>query len=195
MRAKVREQIRALGKKLWKPMLADNSRPWKSRLVILYEFTATEATTWKAVRADILATGCLTFQGLFGWAGASLSSGRPVASSSSSSSAPGLRRAQSSGPVAQKRSLESVLADTSLKRESLFGKEMVGLPDALGLINTPACKRAKPTIGEKLPRWQKRFQWPAHSFAKSEITGSKGGGGSRMWMITASALADVYKIM
>ena len=58
----------------------------------------------------------------------------------------------------------------------LYNKEMGSISDLLGGMATPAAKRAKPTIGEKVRGWAVRFRWPAHSWAQTPRFGSKTGG-------------------
>ncbi len=57
---------------------------------------------------------------------------------------------------------------------------------------TPAAKRAKPTIGQKLPGWATRFGWPAHSWAKTPRLASKTGGGKNGFAASKQALDDIY---
>ena len=71
LRPKVREQLRTAAGKLWKEMILDDSKAWRPRIVVLFEFDSRQATAWKAVRGDILSLGNTEWQGLFRWAGAS----------------------------------------------------------------------------------------------------------------------------
>ena len=55
---------------------------------------------------------------------------------------------------------------------------MGSISDLLGSMATPAAKRAKPTIGEKLSGWAVRFRWLVLSWAQTPRLGSKAGGGT-----------------
>ena len=63
------------------------------------------------------------------------------------------------------------------------------------LTNSLAAKRARPTIGEKLPTWGKRFGWPKHIYGRSKSLGSPGGGGRKQVMASQRAPGDIYSIM
>ena len=87
----------------------------------------------------------------------------------------------------------------------LYNKEMGSISDLLGSMATPAAKRAKPTIGEKLSGWAVRFRWPAHSWAQTPRLGSKAGGGkgryaankqaSKPWVLfTAAWVSEMLRV-
>ena len=59
-------------------------------------------------------------------------------------------------------------------------------------VKTDKCKRVRPTIGQKLPVWARRWKWPQQSYCKDEAGRSSSGGGSEGWVATARALEDVY---
>eukprot|EP00973_Karenia_brevis_P065703 9133174-Karenia_brevis.AAC.1 len=60
-----------------------------------------------------------------------------------------------------------------VRKVELYNKEMGSISDLLSDMATPAAKRAKPTIGQKLPGWAIRFGWPAHSWTKTPRLASK----------------------
>ena len=65
----------------------------------------------------------------------------------------------------------------------------------LELTNSLAAKRARPTIGEKFPTWEKRFGWPKHIYGRSKSLGSPGEGGRKQVMASQRALGDINSIM
>ena len=189
-RDKVRQQLRGQAFKVWDAaMEANNAYTWGERVVALVEYGPGALDAWKAIRVEAWSRQFSKWGAICGW------SGRPATMANISAPvrverALSSRSQQQQRPVATKRPFDQIMGESALEWETIDGKTMV-----LDLVETPAAKRAKPTIGEKLPRWQRRFQWPGGSFTKSNHKGSKGGGGKKMYMVTRHALADIYKIM
>ena len=77
----------------------------------------------------------------------------------------------------------------------LHKQEMRSVSDFLVEMNSCPAKRAKPTIGEKMPRWAKRFRWGAHDWEYTPELGSRTGGGKQGIGATEKALTDIYSLL
>ena len=73
-----------------------------------------------------------------------------------------------------------------------FGKEMRSVSDLLCIVNSVKCKKVKPTIGQKMPVWQKKWKWLARSWGQDKSCTSATGGGREGYCATYEALSDVY---
>ena len=74
-------------------------------------------------------------------------------------------------------------------------KEHASISDSLKELKTNQAKRARPTFGERLSRWAKRFRWQDGSYFKMLGAASRSEGGSSGYVATASAMNDIYEIM
>ena len=92
---------------------------------------------------------------------------------------------------ARKRKFEALYAD--VRKCSHYRQEMGSASDLLIAMETPAAKRARPTLGEKLNGWAKKWHWPAHSWAKKPELRSRTGGGKNGIAATKDALDDIHR--
>ena len=114
---------------------------------------------------------------------------------------------QSSSVASPRPSLRPSLAETATRkrpfaevyravRKSMSNQQEYGsVSDLLKDIGSDKAKRARPTIGEKMPRWGRRFQWPKRSYGKSKNAASRGGGGIDGYVATKDALNDIYQVL
>ena len=98
--------------------------------------------------------------------------------------------AASTNNADRKRKIDQLFAKA--RQRTMYDQEMASVSDFVHGIASPAARRAKPTLGEKLPRWKNRFGWPAHAFAKTPHLHSHTGGGQEAWGATKQALTDIF---
>ena len=91
----------------------------------------------------------------------------------------------------RKRNFEEFYA--KVRKRTLFQTEMGSVSDLLTEMSTGAAKRAKPTVGEKMPRWENTFDWPPHYWTKSPHFRSRTGGGKHGLGASKAALNDIHK--
>ena len=72
---------------------------------------------------------------------------------------------------------------------------MGSVSDLLTQMETPAAKRAKPTVGEKLPRWSRTWSWPANSWGQWAAFRARTGGGLKGFGASKAALDDIHKFL
>ena len=80
------------------------------------------------------------------------------------------------------------------KQETAYGV-MGSVSDLLTQMETPAAKRAKPTVGEKLPRWSRTWSWPANSWGQWAAFRARTGGGLKGFGASKAALDDIHKFL
>ena len=75
------------------------------------------------------------------------------------------------------------------------GREMRSVSDLLNGVRTDRARRVRPTIGEKLGVWQRRWQWPPRSYDTDARAASRSGGGSYGYVATKPALSDIHEFV
>ena len=164
---------------------------------------------WETIYCESLALGLENkpenWKPEFGWEARlpSLQMGAPGQHNVPQQSQQQKQTARSQPPVATKP-LVRAPQETQRKRafETLYGgvrkvdfynKEMGSISDLLGGMATPAAKRAKPTLGEKVRGWAVRFGWPARNWTQTPRLGSKTGGGKGGYAASKQALDDIHR--
>ena len=208
----VRRQIQNLAYKLWPAATANANHEWAERVVVLVHLAAATDDKWEDILCESLTLGHENLQEnwkpLFGWA-ASLpplqrsasrqrNEAQPSESQSQRQSQPPRSQPAAPRPAVitleerqRKRAFESIYAN--VRKVELHSKEMGSISDLLVAMGTPAAKRAKPTIGQKVVGWAGRFDWPARSWATTPKLGSKTGGGKNGYAASKDALDDVHR--
>jgi hypothetical protein len=194
-----RQQMRQQAMKLWKSMLLQNGQySWRSRMIVLFEFGSPMDLEWKAVRGDIIGLGAADWQSLFGWPGSSSSAGQPKMLPLRP--APCLTRPRRKRPFEQlglqdvagvKRPFE----DLGLEWVTVSGKPMASVSALLTAMKTPAAKKAKGQVGERLKKWwPKKFVWDRSDIGTHASARSSHGGGSDGHVAAENVLRDIYSL-
>ena len=208
----VRRQVQNLAYKHWPAATAKTNHGWAERVVVLVHFADAKNDEWEQILCESLAVGRENLQEnwkpLFGWA-ASLpplqrpgprqrNEAQPSESQSQRQSQPPRSQPAAPRPAVitpqerqRKRAFESIYAN--VRKVELHSKEMGSISDLLAAMGTPAAKRAKPTIGQKVAGWAGRFGWPAQSWATTPRLASKTGGGKNGYAASKDALDDVHR--
>ena len=203
VREKARADMRTDALAVWHAALEMNSSfKWSERVNVLVEFGTAADIAFKAIRIDVLGRGSTDWNGLCGWPGRPaavvVGAGSGGAQRGGGGAAIMFGNGRRSGSVlasSTKRPLQAILEDKALPWETISGVRMGSVTKFLELTNTPAAKRARPTIGEKLPTWKKRFNWPQNTYNRSNSLGSPGGGGKKQVMASKRALGDIYSVI
>ena len=93
----------------------------------------------------------------------------------------------------RKRAFEKMYK--KLKKFEAFGKEMRPVKGLLLEMTSRAAKRARPSVGERMGPWSRRFRWPAKSYKQLDQARSPGGGGRAGYVATKGALEDIYGLL
>lgn len=218
----VRKQVRAeayngKSKRFWQTAIGKPQHDWAERVVVMGIFASPSAEKFDIVCEALPAAAAQKTQNwipLFGWESATPPSPapptravvaapptravvaapktsprtRPVVAAAAASSAEGLVDEQ------RKRKIDELYA--KVRKHTMHEQELGSVSDFLTEMakeGKAAAKRAKPTLGEKMPRWKERFAWPAHSYRKSPKFRAASGGGSDGYGASKSALSDIYK--
>jgi hypothetical protein len=207
-RKTVRRQIQNLACKLWPEAVRKPNHGWAERVVVLVEFSHPEDEMCDEIRCESLLVGAdnnpENWKPLFGWGGEpALAPREPQSTQSVQEQAPVVRTTRprtlpvENGPIRvthveamRKRKFEASYA--KVRKCQLHSHEMGSVSDLLSDMKTPAADRAKPTLGEKMPRWAKSFQWPSHSWASTPQFRSRTGGGKQGKAATKDALNDIH---
>lgn len=208
----VRRQVQNLACKLWPAATEKTNHGWSERVVVLVRFSDAHSGQWEQIFCDSLLVDLENqpenWKPLFGWdarlpplqtvvlrqhSGAQESQSQPRRHSEPARSQPAASRPATVTP--QERQRKRAFGDLykSVRKVELHNKEMGSISDLLLAMGTPAAKRARPTIGEKVRGWADRFRWPAHSWAKTPRLASRTGGGSSGFAATKDALDDVHR--
>ena len=181
-----RRQAQRQSYKLWPAA----KQAYTERLCVFVEWGPGDVTQWRAINCDALSGDALdtpeNWKPLFGWRGALVPKARvrPAASSAASGT---------STDQARKRKFKSVYP--KLRKCTAHGKEMASVSDLLKDMsregNTKA-KKAQPTLGQKMPVWERRNKWAANSWARSKQLASRTGGGVDGIGATRPALEDIH---
>ena len=199
----VRRQVQNLAYKLWPAATGKTNHGWSERVVVLVHFADGRNQDWETIYCESLALDLENkpenWKPEFGWEARlpSLQKGAPVQHNVPQQSQQQQHSARSQPPVSapqerqRKRAFETLYA--GVRKVDLYNKEMGSVSDLLGAMGTPAAKRAKPTIGEKVRGWAVRFRWPAHSWAQTPRLGSKTCGGKGGYAASKPALEDTHR--
>ena len=190
-----RRQIQCQAYKLWPAAIAKKNHDWSERVCVLVEFSAAGAQTWSAIRCEALpatskSNALANWRPLFGWDSALSGNSSPSPSQRSSNASTVVATARD---TSRKRAFEASYA--KCRKCALHGSEMRSVSDLLIEIGSPAAKRAKPTIGERMPKWAKKFQWPPWSWTKTPQVASSTGGGRKGLVATKGALQDIHSAL
>ena len=204
----VRRQVQNLAYKLWPAATGKTNHGWSERVVVLVHFADGRNQDWETIYCESLALGLENkpenWKPEFGWEARlpSLQMGAPgqhIAPQQSQqqlsarSQPPLVTQPPVSAPQERQRKRAFETLYGGVRKVDLYNKEMGSISDLLGSMATPAAKRAKPTIGEKLRGWAVRFRWPAHSWAQTPRLGSKTGGGKGGYAASKQALDDIHR--
>ena len=75
------------------------------------------------------------------------------------------------------------------------GRATRSVSDLLNGVRTDRARRVRPTIGEKLGVWQRKWQWPPRSYDTDARAASRSGGGSYGYVATKPALSDIHEFV
>ena len=206
----VRKQVRAeayhgTSKRFWTTAIEKPQHEWAERVVVMVVFASPLAETFDIVCEALPAASLPTaanWSPLFGWPSvkppapapptrvvAAVPKGSPrTRPAATASSADGLADRQ------RKRKIDELYS--KVRRYTVHEQEMGSVSDFLNGMakdGKSAAKRAKPTLGEKMPRWKARFTWPAYSYVKSPKFRSLTGGGKEGYGATKAAPSDMYR--
>ena len=186
----------------WPTAVARPNHGWAERVCALVEFSSRGADVWSALRCESLPAEAKDepagWTPLFGWASRLGNSG---GASSAKAPAPkkapakpcGARAASPDVSAARKRGFAAAFAKS--RACILHGQEIRSVSDLVTEMGTPAAKRAKPTIGEKMLVWAKRFSWAPRAWARTPRLASRTGGGRQGICATQAALEDIHKAL
>ena len=195
-RERLRERLRKESLQTWKAATSKAGHAWGERVVVLVEFGPQSADQWVAIRIETLRIEHGTWAALTGWTSGVRDATRHVPSQPATRPAvPRPQPAAARPPRNQKRSFESISRDKKFEWEDVRGQSMGSVNQLLDLTDTPAAKKARPTLGERLPTWKKKFAWPPKAYDRSLSKGSSTGGGKLKWMATEQALQDIHSLM
>ena len=201
-RNEFRRQLQKDAYKWWPTAVEKRNHGWAERGCVLVEFRTRDADNWSSLRCDILPAESpdevSNWRPLFGWASKLVNnSGAPsVRASEPKQEPPHPRSSQSADPSGngtRKRAFSSAYA--KCRACNVYGQEMRSVSDLVTEVGTPAAKRAKPTIGEKMPVWAKKFKWAPRAWARTPRLGSRTGGGRKGICATKTALEDIHNAL
>ena len=184
-----RRQAQQQAFQLWPA--AKNS--YAERMCVFVEWGPGEPTQWRAINCDVLSGDVPdtpeNWKPFFGWAGALApkARARPKASAAS-----GITSAEQ----ARKRKFDALYP--TLRKGTVHGKEMASVSDLLrdmARTGSEKAKKARPTIGEKMPVWARRYRWAAKTWGQSSALSSRTGGGIDGWGATRQALSDLHEAL
>jgi hypothetical protein len=196
----VRKQVRAeayhgTSKRFWKTAIEKPQHEWAERVVVMVIFASPLAEAFDIVCETLPAAAepnAKNWIPLFGWETVTVPKAsprtRPVPAAATAGSADGPADRQ------RKRKIDELYS--KLRQHTIHEQVMGSVSDFLNEMakeGKSAAKRAKPTVGEKMPRWKKRFAWPAYSYVKSPKFRSTTGGGKEGYGATKAALSDIYR--
>ena len=196
----VRQQVRGeayhgTSKRFWKTAISKSRHDWAERVVVMAIFAAPSAENYKLVCEALPAAAAPKAENwypLFGWP--MVTPAAPVPERRAVAAVPTRTRpvavAASTNNAGRKRKIDELFAKA--RQHTMYDQEMASVSDFVKGIASLAARRAKPTLGEKLPRWKKRFGWPARAFAKTPHFRSHTGGGQEGWGATKQALTDIF---
>ena len=214
----VRKQVRGLtyhgrSKVFWQTAISKPNHQWAERVAVLAIFPTPLSNDFEIRCEAIPAMAEYTpgnWQVLFGWElpppmprpmpkaaaapaapAAASNRTRPAVAASAGASGGAASTNNSASERARKRKFEADYAQIR-KYTSAHG-EVGSVSDFLTKMDTGASKRAKPTVGEKLPRWARTFEWPANSWGSWAQFRSRTGGGSKGFGATKAALNDIHE--
>ena len=93
--------------------------------------------------------------------------------------------------IARKRKFDAIC--TKIRTCNLYDKAMGSVADVVTEMATPAAKRAKSTLHQKMPVWSKKFNWPGRSWTRTPQFRSRTGGGKWGLAATMEALEDIHR--
>ena len=187
----VRRQVQRETWKPWPTMKSEAGRTWSERVYVLvvwgagdeYDLGTWSATYAEAIPASVAKHAPDAWAPLWGWT-------EPVAATPTRQEpSPALQRTKAKQDAAFERALRAV------RRCTLHGKRMGSVSDLLKSTNTPLAKKVRPTIGEKMHVWSKRWRWPVNSYGKHASAAARGGGGSEGRVAADAALRDIFSLV
>jgi hypothetical protein len=202
----VRKQVQKLAfhgssGRFWPTAVAKPNHPWAERVLVLAIFRNPLADDFE-IRCEALPAQAKcqpdNWQNLFGWEitpspkrAASPRTPPPAAPAASNRAS----TTDSSAERTRKRKFDEIYS--SIRTHTLYNTEMGSVSDLLGEMvrrdGSEKAKRAKPTIGERIPGWAKTFSWPARSWAFSPHFRSLTAGGMNGYCASKDALNDIHK--
>ena len=181
-----RRQAQRASYHLWPAALAS----YAERLCVFVEWGPGEPTQWRAISCDVLSGEAPdtpeNWKPLFGWRGALARQGR--AQPKASGVAGGF-----SLDDARKRQFDALYP--KLRKGMVQGKQMASVSDLLADLaqaGSAKAKKARPSIGERMPVWARRHRWLADMWGRSKALASRTGGGCEGWGATRQALSDIH---
>lgn len=177
---------------------------YSGRLLVLVVFPERQASSVKfKVNADIKLNGEEQWGALLGWAG----SRRTLVPARSAPPAEPAQPAQAPQPAPAQQALRKRPAREAFQRdvpalsfEDCWRKarksgQHACVKDVLAEMDTVKAGRSYPTVGERAPRWQRRFQWAARSWKQkcADFSGHRSGGSPGVGCAKA-AMENVYAL-
>ena len=211
----VRKQVRHLSyhgrsKVFWTTAISKPNHKWVERVVVLAIFP-TPLSDHFEIRCEALPAMAEykpeNWQVLFGWepplpmprpapkaAAAPAAQAKAAARTRPATAAPAAASGTNSvAERARKRKFEHDF--TKIRKQVTAYGVMGSVSDLLTQMETPAAKRAKPTVGEKLPRWSRTWSWPANSWGQWAAFRARTGGGLKGFGASKAALDDIHKFL
>lgn len=195
---KVRRQIQQQAWKLWPAAQASAKENWCERVVVLLRWCSDDPNAvgdWTDTYAEAVSAGAEdnspeNWKPLWGWPAQLPSARQMQAKARAAAAAKAKAKADAKARAKVKKTFDKHYA--KCRRCVKYGKEMRSVSDLLCIVDSVKSKKVKPTIGQKMPVWQKRWRWPAHSWGQDKSCGSTTGGGRSGYCATYEALSDVY---
>ena len=97
--------------------------------------------------------------------------------------------------AARKRKQEFDAEYAKVRKKTVHRRELGSVSDLLTNVNTPACRRVRPTIGQKMLMWARKWGWPETDYGKHRAFAARGGGGEDGHGATKACLNDVYNVV
>ena len=197
-RDEVRRQVQKDAYKWWPTAIARPRHGWGERACVLVEFRSRDADNSFAIRCETLPADlpneAPNWKPLVGWRSRlTNSTGASSAQAPAPKWAPTRPASQPADQIAiaaRKRAFSSIYA--KCRSCTLYGQEMRSVSDMVTDMDTAAAKRARPTIGERMPVWAKRFKWAPRSWARTPHMASRTGGGRKGIAASKVALEDIH---
>ena len=194
----VRRQIQQQAWRLWPAAQAGGKENWSERVVVLLRWLSDDPNAledWTDTYAEMVTARAKddcpeNWKPLWGWPARLPSAMQAQAKKRAAAHAKAQALADAKARAKVKKTFDKHYA--KCRRCVKYGKEMRSVSDLLCFVNSARCKKVKPTIGQKMPVWQKRWKWPARSWGQDKSCSSATGGGREGYCATYEALNDIY---
>jgi hypothetical protein len=197
----VRRQVQLEAWAMWPDTKADTQRAWAERLCVLLVWGPGNSFSlgdWSDAYGEAIPASAEECQPemwmpVWGWAGALPAASDARALATTSARVRAAQKVEAKAKADKKKAFDRAYAQcrTVVKH----GREMRSVSDLLNGVRTDRARRVRPTIGEKLGVWQRKWQWPPRSYDTDARAASRSGGGSYGYVATKPALSDIHEFV